>query len=281
MLPALRARQVSAPGQYFAPSIFPGASPSPRNPAPIQPSRHRRLSPSARGAAPAFSATDPLEPTLPRKARCSRTCIFPARIFSSTTKVLVGGVVIPAANVIVFINGTLIRATIPAAQLAHAGNISISLQSQSGALNSGTLNLQVSPVRPGLIASAPDSVQESNGGASLTVSLTGGYFVPNKTTATFDGLGCGGGGQVCTNFVDSRHLTVSIQDASLTSPGLYPLIVQNADAAHGGLCPRFTGLNLAVTPDPASDFSSAGPRQSLSGQDPRRWRWMKPTASRS
>ena len=179
----------------------------------------------------------------------------------STTQVLVGGIPIPAANV-TFLNGTLLRATIPAAQLAQAGNVGISLQSQSGALNSGTQTLQVDPVRPVLIASSPDSVQESNGGASLNVNLTGGYFVPNKTTATFDGIGCGGGAQVCTTFVDSRHLTVSIQDGSLNSPGLYPLIIQNSDAATAGV-PSISGLNLAVTPDPATISGSPSPTISV------------------
>ena len=76
----------------------------------------------------------------------------------------------------------------------------------------------------------------TNTGVSVSVNLTGGYFVPgNKTTATFDGIGCGGGGQVCTTFVDSRHLTVSIQDSSLNTPGLYPLLVQNSDAVAAGV----------------------------------------------
>ncbi len=123
----------------------------------------------------------------------------------------------PPANLTFIGGGALVRATIPAAELTQAGDIGIEVRSQDGLNSSGTQTLHVDPVRPALIASTPDSVPQANTGASVSVSLTGGYFVPgNKTTATFDGIGCGGGGQVCTTFVDSRHLTVSIQDPSLT-----------------------------------------------------------------
>ena len=164
----------------------------------------------------------------------------------------------PTANVI-FLTGTLLRATIPAAQLTQVGPIQIIVQSQNGSLTSGQATLQVSPVRPALIASTPDSVLQSNSNAGLLgVALTGGFFVPNKTTATFDGIGCGGGLQVCTTYVDSRHLTVSIASSSLGAPGLYPIIVQNSDAVAAGV-PSVSGLNLAVTPAAGSASISGSP----------------------
>ncbi len=239
------------PGQYFAPNQSPGGvvvtAQSGADPTQFASATVTIGS----GGAPAFAATSPLEPSVAAEGSVQQDVYLTGTNFLSTTNVLVGGVAIPAANVFLLDSGTLIRATIPATRLTQPGTVGISLQSQSGALNSGTVNLQVNPVRPGLVASTPDSVQDNNGGASLTVNLTGGYYVPNKTTATFNGLGCGGGGQVCTTFVDSRHLTVSIQDASLQTPGLYQLIVQNADAAAAAV-PSVTGLNLAVTPDPTT-----------------------------
>jgi DNA-binding beta-propeller fold protein YncE len=239
------------PGQYFAPNQSPGAVVVTAQSG-ADPTQSASASVSVgSGGAPAFGLTSPLEPSVASEGSVQQDVYLTGINFLSTTKVLVGGVAIPSANVFLLNSGTLIRATIPAAQLTQPGIVPIILQSQSGALNSGTVNLQVNPARPALVASSPDSVQDNNGGASLTVNLTGGYFVPNKTTATFNGLGCGGGGQVCTTFVDSRHLTVSIQDSSLQTPGLYPLIVQNADAATADL-PSVTGLNLAVTPDPTT-----------------------------
>jgi DNA-binding beta-propeller fold protein YncE len=249
------------PGEYFAPNNSPGAVTVTAQSGADPTQEQSAAVTIGNGNPPAFSATSPLEPSVAAEGSVQQDVYLSGTDLLSTTRVLVGSVAIPAANV-TFLNPSLLRATIPAAQLAQAGNVGISLQSQSGGLNSGTLTLQVDPVRPALIASSPDGVQENNGGASLTVNLTGGYFVPNKTTATFDGIGCGGGAQVCTTFVDSRHLTVSIQDASLSTPGLYPLIVRNSDAATAGV-PSITGLNLAVTPDPASISGSPTPTISV------------------
>jgi YVTN family beta-propeller protein len=245
----------SSPGEYFAPPTSPGAVTVAAQSGADPTEQGTATVTIGTGSAAGFSPTDPLEPQVAAEGSAQQDVYISGTNLLSSTQVIAGGVALPPAN-IVFINDTLIRVTIPAAQLAQAGNLSLVLESQDGSKTSGTVNLPVTPVRPVVIASTPDSVQQGNGGANLTVGLTGGYFVPGKTTATFDGLGCGGGGQVCTNFVDSRHLTVSIQDASLTSPGLYPLVVQSADALAAGV-PSLTGLNLAVNPNPAS--ISAGP----------------------
>ncbi len=250
-----------SPGEYFAPNGGGGGG-SVTAQSGADPTEQASAAVTVGGGnPPTFSATSPLEPGVAAEGSVQQDVYISGTNIESTTQVLVGDVPIPAANV-TFLNATSLRVTIPAAQLAQAGSVGISMQSQNGALNSGTQTLQVDPVRPVLIASSPDSVQESNGGASLTVNLTGGYFVPNKTTATFDGIGCGGGAQVCTTFVDSRHLNVSIQDASLTLPGLYPLIIQNSDAATAGV-PSISGLNLAVTPDPATISGSPTPTISV------------------
>ena len=254
------------PGEYFAPNTSPvgvtvtaqsGADPTQEQSATVN---------IGSGDPPTFGTTNPLQPSVAAEGSVQQDVYISGTNLLSTTKVLVGGVAIPAANV-TFLSAELLRATIPAAQLAQSGSVNISLQSQSGALNSGTLTLQVNPVRPVVIASTPDSVQENNGGASLTVNLTGGYFVPNKTTATFNGIGCGGGAQVCTTFLDSRHMSVSIQDARLTTPGLYPLIVQNSDAVTAGV-PSISGLNLAITPDPASISGAPTPTIALGSAGP-------------
>jgi DNA-binding beta-propeller fold protein YncE len=239
------------PGEYFAPNA-PGS---------VTVTAQSNADPTEQGSAsvsigsggpPTFSGTTPLDPTVAAEGSVQQDVYLSGTNFLSTSQVLVGGVAIPAANVTLLGGGTLLRATIPAAQLTQAGPVDISILSQNGTLNSGTLKLNVDPVRPAVIASTPDSVQQDNGGASVNVNLTGGYFVPNgKTTATFNGIGCGGGAQVCTSFVDSRHLTVAINDTSVNAPGLYQLIVQNSDAATAGV-PFLTGLNLAVTPDPTS-----------------------------
>src|SRR3984885_9982962 len=58
--------------------------------------------------------------------------------------------------------------------------------------------------------------------------------------------------------MEIRLAFVSIQDASLATPGLYPLVLQNSDAVAAGV-PSISGVNLAVTPDPALISGSPTP----------------------
>lgn len=218
----------------------------------------------ASGSAPAFSGPNPLEPSVAAQGSVQQDVYISGTNILSTTQVLVGGVAIPAANV-TFLSSSLIRVTIPAAQLTQAGLVDVVLESQDGSKSSGTQKLHVDPVRPVVIASTPSSVQLNNGNVALTTRLTGGYFVPN-TTATFNGITCGGGGQVCTTYVDSRHLNVSIQDASLGSPGLYQLLVKNPDAFNANPpVPSFSGLNLAVNPNPSDVSTGPGAPLAVGG----------------
>jgi DNA-binding beta-propeller fold protein YncE len=249
----------SSAGEYFAPNASTtvtidaqsGADPSKVGTATVT---------VGTGDNPTFSTTDPIEPQVAAEGSAQQDVYLSGTNIFSTTQVLVNNIAVPTADVKV-INEDLVRVTIPGSFLTQPGNLPIVLESQEGTKSSGTVNLVIVPVRPVVINSTPNSVQQSNGGTNLTANLVGGYFVPNKTLATFNGLSCGGGGQVCTSYVDSRHLNVSIQDATLTLPGLYPLVVQNSDAVTAGV-PNLTGLNLAV--NPAATSISSGPGATLS-----------------
>jgi DNA-binding beta-propeller fold protein YncE len=151
--------------------------------------------------------------------------------FLSTEAVLVGG--IPVSTT--FLTSTLLRATIPAAQLAQAGAFQVRIQMQNGSLSALAPNdLTVFAERPALVASSPDSVPPSGAGANI--GLTGGYF-SSSTSVTFDGQA------VAASLVNgnTRQLTATIPGGSLSTPGLYPVVVQNA-----GVAP-ISALNLAVT----------------------------------
>ncbi|MGA8768582.1 MAG: hypothetical protein WB559_16320, partial [Candidatus Acidiferrales bacterium] len=249
----------TAPGEYFSPATSPGSVTVTAQSGADPTHQASATVTVGNGNAPAFAPTNPLEPTVAAQGSVQQDVYLTGTNFFTTSHVLVGGVPLPTANVTFIGSGALVRATIPAAQLTQAGDIDIAVQSQDGSNSTGVLKLHVDPVRPALIASTPNSVPLTNTGVSVSVNLTGGYFVPgNKTTATFDGIGCGGGGQVCTTFVDSRHLTVSIQDSTLNTPGLYPLLVQNSDAAAANV-PSVTGLNLAVIPEANSISGTPNP----------------------
>jgi DNA-binding beta-propeller fold protein YncE len=151
--------------------------------------------------------------------------------FLSTETVLVGGIPVPTT----FLSTTLLRATIPAAQLSQAGAFQVRIQMQNGSLSALAPNdLTVFGGRPALVASSPDSVPPSGAGAN--VGLTGGYFSPSNSV-TFDGQ------TVAATLASgsTRQLIAAIPSGSLNTPGLYPIVVQNAGVA------SVSALNLAVT----------------------------------
>jgi len=147
----------------------------------------------------------------------------------------------------IFLNTGLLRATIPAAQLAFPGIVQIAVQMQNGDLNTpGPANLTVSPVRPAIVASTPDSVSQNN--ANATVSLTGGYFAAGTTSATFNGLGTAQG--IVTSLSNSRQLTIQIPGGNLSVPGLYPIFLQNSGILANQ--PSLAAVDLAVAPNPTA-----------------------------
>lgn len=165
--------------------------------------------------------------------------------FFITSTVVVGPSMDPVPTT--FINGALLRATIPATELT--GNTLTSLAilvKQQGGLTSPanqSPQLILAPTRPAVISSIPDSVAQTVSNASVT--LTGGYYSPGTTTATFNGQGA------TTTFQDSRDLIVGISFGAPPAPGLYPILVQNAGVAAPA------AVNLAVVPTTVS--SAPGP----------------------
>jgi YVTN family beta-propeller protein len=183
--------------------------------------------------------------------------------FLTGSTVNVNGVPEPL-SAITFISSTLLRVTIPGSQLAAPGTLQLQVNNGAGPLGapghglSGVVQFPVKPVRPALIGTSLQSVAQSPT-ASAGLTLTGGYYVPSGTTATFNGVNCGGG--VCTTFLDSRDLLLTIPAGQLGVPGLYPIVVQNSDAANAiPPVPSEAALNLAVTPTASaiSGMSSAG-----------------------
>ena len=160
-----------------------------------------------------------------------------------------------------FINTTLLRATVPSSFFATLAPVSLRVQrSPSDVSQLKTLN--VDPARPVVIASSPDSM--SPNAASVNVILTGGFFSPGGTPSaasqnTVAYFNCFGAG--CTNYAQvnsSRQLTVTAPVNSLTVPGLYPILVQNNDAAGAAIpIPSVSAVNVAVEPLPSSIPGSA------------------------
>ena len=184
---------------------------------------------------PALTSVDP---SIAAQGSAQQDVYLTGSDFLSTSGVLVGGVAVPAANV-VFLSTTLLRVTVPTAQLAQAGPIPIIVQSEGGNF-SLPVNLAVVAVRPAVVASSPDSVSQNSSSANLI--LTGGFFSTAATSATFNGQA------LPLTISSSRQLLSQIPAGSLGTPGLYPIVVQNAGVAAGQ--PSLSGLNVAVTPSP-------------------------------
>lgn len=197
--------------------------------------------------APALSS---IEPTVTAQGSAQQDIYVIGSNFTSTETVVVTPPAQPATSVpTTFINTLLLRATIPATQLTQTGVVSVAVKMQNGTLNTpGPANLTVFAVRPALVGSFPDSAAQ-NIASSPNVNLTGGFFSPAATTATFNGLAA------VTTFTNSRQLTLTVPSGALATPGLYPIVVQNAGVALGE--PSISAVNLGVTPDPS--LIPAGP----------------------
>ncbi len=106
--------------------------------------------------------------------------------------------------------------------------------------------LKVTPVRPALLQSIPDSAQQN--GVATSIVMDGGYFGPPGSpvvTATFNGS------TRAASLSSARRLSMTLNAGDQGAPGLYPVSVQNAGAPE-----PVAVSNFAVQPDPAANGPS-------------------------
>jgi len=191
--------------------------------------------------APQISATTPTTVETVAQGSAQQDVYVTGSNFFATSTVLVGGNPVP----IVFLTGSLLRATVPANLLSAAGSFPIRVQEQGGGLDvSPAFDLTVAPVRPALVSASAASVTQS--AANASINLTGGFFSPAATTVQFNGQAH------AVSFTSSRQLNLALTAADVGAPGLYPIVAQNSTVA------AESALNLAVTPLPASIANSPG-----------------------
>jgi len=208
---------------------------------------------SGNAAITVAAGTDPtlssIDPNTALQGAAQQDIYLKGSDFYSTSQVLVNGTPVPAT----WISGTLMRVTIPAPLLAQSTltttPLTVQVRRQNGDLNiakcpSGC-SVSVSPMRPSLVASSPDSIITT--GAAFGVNLTGGYFTQAATTATFDGFpGTGTGTALAATFSSTRQMTADLPAGVLSTPGLYPIVLQNSGLAAGAS--STAAANIAVTP---------------------------------
>lgn len=241
------APQPCTAGEYFAPSTPPGSvavtATSVQDPSA---SATANVTISS-GIGPTFTS---ISPSTVGEGSAQQDVYVTGKSFFNTTSVQVNGVTLSSTDV-VFIDSTLLRATIPGSFLQQVGLVPVNLVEQSGGVSATSGNLNVVPIGPALVAVNPDTVSEGSAGA--TVALTGGYYLPGRTVAEFDGASSG----VTTQYVDSRHLNVTTPANSVSLAGLHQLVLQNTDAVTAKVR-SLTAKNVAVTPSPGSISSAPG-----------------------
>ena len=192
---------------------------------------------------PSFSSI-PLEPTSAVEGLFQQDVYLFGHNFFSTNQILVNGAPVPTT----FISSATLRATIPSTFFAGPApsSLSITVQRQNGD-TSQPATLTVQPTRPAVIASIPDSFSPST--TSGTLSLNGGYFAASTRVIS-------GTQTLPATLVNSRQLQVTLSSPvfPFSTPGLFPILVQNSDVPNG--LPSFASVNVAITPS-ATDIPPA------------------------
>src|SRR3984957_11689971 len=160
-------------GTFFAPTQSPGAIT-------VTATSAADASASATVNVTIGSAADPtlgtIAPTTAQEGSVQQDIYVNGTNFFSTSQVLANGVPVPT----IFLTSSLLRATIPSSQLATMGLLQILVQRQNGDI-SLPATLTINPSRPAFVASSPDSIVGST--ASVSVTLTGGYFSPSTAVS--------------------------------------------------------------------------------------------------
>jgi YVTN family beta-propeller protein len=243
--------QITGSGLYTAPGTLPSSSVT------IQATSVADPTQTATAVVSVVSATPPaissIDPSIAAAGSYQQDIYITGTNFLSTEEVFVGpsgqaGTAVPTT----FLSTTLLRATIPAAQLAAAVPLQVTVQTPDGSLTAPvTQTFTLFATRPALVSELPESVSQLS--SSANVALTGGFFSSasqNATSVLFNGAP-----PSAVTLNGSRQLTVTLPGSALSTEGLFPILVQNAGVASGE--GSMAGMNLAVTPTPG--FVANGP----------------------
>lgn len=223
------------PGQYFAPAVSPGA---------ITITAVSSFDPTASGTASVTvsGTSNPtvtlIQPNLASEGSAVQDVYITGANFFTTSQVFAGtpATLVPS----VYLNPTLLRATIPAGPLSTPGPVPIVVKTQNGNASQtlpSNLGLVVNPTRPAVVAAIPNTLVPTL--SATNINLVGGFF-SSSTAVQVNGQA------VTATLTNSQQLTVPLPTNSLPVPGLYPVIVLNSDVV--APAPAISAINLAVQP---------------------------------
>ena len=197
--------------------------------------------------------------------------------FICTTAVLVNGTPLPAGSLSA-LSSTVFLVVLPDTVLStpptsgSTTTLTFTVEREGGSPQPCSTvtacQLLLSPVRPALVASTPDSIQQPSSTGSFSLTLDGGYFGTTNTAPGFSGSPLVqvqlNGNTITPQFANSdRQLLFNAPATALgasPTPGLYPITVTNTvSCPPSGTPPCGTGspngsiaaLNLAVQPTTA------------------------------
>lgn len=163
--------------------------------------------------------------------------------FFITSQVLFDGA--PAATT--YLDGTRLKATLTAAQVASAGPISVRVTTPApGGGMSSAISFTVTNPAPAIGGLNPPSVV--SGSPDRTITITGTGFVPSSTVQS-------NGINVMTTFVSATQITAVVPSNQLLYPGSVALTVTNPAPGGGTSAPK----NLTVGCDTSGVDVALGP----------------------
>jgi DNA-binding beta-propeller fold protein YncE len=176
--------------------------------------------------------------------------------FISTTNIFINHFQLPSQSILTELNGTTLRVRIPDSFLAllptppaTTTTLVFTAARQGGAQqlcspDPTTCQLLLSPTRPAVVGTTPDSIPQGSSGA-LAFTINGGFFgTPTTPLVTTTFAGEVKFPQIGT---DDRQLSVTVSGADVTVPGLFPVAVFSNVLGNAPGAPRAVA-NLAVQP---------------------------------
>jgi DNA-binding beta-propeller fold protein YncE len=205
------------------------------------------------------TAADPtvaaLSPTTGALGATRQNVYLTGTNFICTTAVLVNGTPLPAGSLSA-LSSTVFLVVLPDTVLSPSTSTPVTLtftvEREGGAPQpcSTACQLVLSPVRPALVSSSPDSIPS---GSATPVTLDGGYFgtASGAQTGGFTGspavsVQFGGTTIPTPSFLSDRQLQFGVPSSFVNVPGLYPITV--TDTVSGSTNGSMAALNLAVQP---------------------------------
>ena len=140
------------------------------------------------------------------------TMSFPGSDFISGIAARVNGVARPTS----FVNASLVRVTLAAADVVNAGPISVQLTNPSPTVGAANVSLGVVNPLPVATGISPQNLLVQN--TPATVTITGSRFVPGSLVRV-------NGSSRATTFVSRTQLQASIPASDLTTVGDLPITV--------------------------------------------------------